>query len=357
MGSEFSPPGSPAVARTTVGAWFRKSKDAWYATIGGQSVSLRVRGKANRKAAQEAFYKLMADGPVKKKAVITGQTVQDLIDSFLADATTRLKTATLGMYRHHLDGFGTSLGSVTLENIAPADVSRWLARMGVSDTTKGIRLRSVSACFGWGVRNGWLGNNPVERVTRPKSRSRSEVAVIAPDDHAKLISSASPHFRSVLRVLHGTGCRPGEIPRINAVNFYPDAGLIRLNEHKADHTGRPRLIFLTPDLVQLLKPLAEKFPDGPLLRSQAGNPWTARAITEAMRRLRERAGVKNAIAYGYRHTLATDGLANGLPEAHVAELLGHSSTAMLHKHYAHLTARAGVLRNAAQQVRPASPQV
>jgi integrase len=60
------------------------------------------------------------------------------------------------------------------------------------------------------------------------------------------------------------------------------------------------------------------------------------------------------IAYGYRHTFATDGLASGLPETHVAELLGHGSTAMLHKHYAHLTAKAGVLRNAAALVRPAA---
>ena len=35
----------------------------------------------------------------------------------------------------------------------------------------------------------------------------------------------------------------------------------------------------------------------------------------------------------------------------VAELLGHSGTAMLHKHYAHLTARAKALRSALAQIR------
>jgi hypothetical protein len=39
------------------------------------------------------------------------------------------------------------------------------------------------------------------------------------------------------------------------------------------------------------------------------------------------------------------------PAAHVAALLGHSGTAMLHKHYSHLTARAGVLRAALGKVR------
>ena len=52
-----------------------------------------------------------------------------------------------------------------------------------------------------------------------------------------------------------------------------------------------------------------------------------------------------------RHTCATDALAHGVPDAQVAELLGHSGTAMLHKHYGHLTARAKALREALGKVR------
>jgi hypothetical protein len=40
-----------------------------------------------------------------------------------------------------------------------------------------------------------------------------------------------------------------------------------------------------------------------------------------------------------------------LPEAHVAELLGHSGTAMLHKHYSHLGTKAAALRAALGRVR------
>jgi integrase len=69
-----------------------------------------------------------------------------------------------------------------------------------------------------------------------------------------------------------------------------------------------------------------------------------------MLRLQRRLGIK-ATAYGFRHSFATDALANGVPDAHVAELLGHSGTAMLHKHYSHLTARAKALRDALGRVR------
>ena len=307
------------MGRRSNGPWFREAKNAWYVKIDGRQVPLGVSGKGNKKAAQDAFYRLMADGPPEKKPKTQGRTVQDLIDTFLTDAAGRLKTATVAMYSDHLAGFGKSLGRSPLDRLTPANVSGWLARLGVCDTTKGIRLRSVSACIGWGVRNGWLDSNPVQKVSRPKSRSRSEEAVIPTDHHSRMMAVASPLFRLVLQILHGTGCRPGEIRRITAANFYPDAGLVRLNEHKADHTGRPRLIFLTPALVEALKTQAAKYPEGPIIRSRAGKPWTARAITQAIRRVRKKAGVKGAIAYGYRHTLATDGLANGLPEAHVAE--------------------------------------
>lgn len=77
---------------------------------------------------------------------------------------------------------------------------------------------------------------------------------------------------------------------------------------------------------------------------------TAQAIGCRLRRLCEKVGLK-AIAYGYTHGFATDALARGVPDAQVAELLGHAGTAMLHKHYAHLTARSQVLRDALGKVR------
>jgi integrase len=137
---------------------------------------------------------------------------------------------------------------------------------------------------------------------------------------------------------------------MSAENFNAEAGCVVLHEHKTDGTGKPRIIFLNTEVCELLKEQTKLFPTGALLRSNKGKAWTQRNITQAMRRLKRKAKV-NAIAYGYRHSFATDALANGVPDATVAALLGHSSTAMLHKHYSHLTARADVLRKAASMVR------
>ncbi len=341
------------MARHVVGPWFRKSKNAWYATHEGRNVSLGVRGKESRKAAFEAWQRLLREGSMARVVEAAPQTVGDAITGFLADAAARTKPSTHALYKRHLDTLSTSLGTVPVAELTVPVLARWLQGLGVASTTQAITLRSVSAFLGWCVRQEIVTRNPAQAMAKPKSRSRGEESVISPADHSKLHQLVTPQFRLVLSVLHATGARPGEVCRITVENFDPKAGVVKLSEHKTDHSGRVRLIFLPPETVELLKMQAERHPTGALLRNRNGKPWTPKAIAWAVIKLREKAGVK-AIAYGYRHTFATDGLANGLPEAHVAGLLGHGSTAMLSKHYSHLTAKAGVLRNAAALVRPAA---
>ncbi len=345
------------MARDNDGPWFRTAKNTWYITLNGHSVSLGVRGLANSKEANAAWHRLMADGQSATQSRQQGAdsppslTVQELVYLFLTDISTRLKPLTIGQYRIDLEQFLTRFKNVPANRVATIEVSRWLHGMKVGDTTKGIRLRSVSACFGWAVKCGFIADNPIKRVPKPRNRSRGQEAVVSPEVHAKLMAKASPAFQRVLAVLHGTGCRPGEACAITATNFDPTNGLIRLEIHKSDRHGKPRLIFVPPDVATLLGRLASEYSTGALLRTHHGNPWTGRSITEYMQKLKRAAGVK-AMAYGYRHTFATDALVKGLPDAQVAALLGHSSTTMLHKHYSHLTSQAGVLRSASAMVRP-----
>ena len=162
----------------------------------------------------------------------------------------------------------------------------------------------------------------------------------------------TPAFRLFLTVAYATGARPGEVAAITAENFDAERGIVRLRAHKTAHKGKQRIVYLTPELTALCRQLAALYPEGPLLRSATGLPWYDTCyLAECVRKLRKKLGVKGVIPYGYRHGFATDALANGVPDAHVAELLGHSGTAMLHKHYSHLTARAQALRSALGQVR------
>jgi integrase len=160
----------------------------------------------------------------------------------------------------------------------------------------------------------------------------------------------------VLIALQQTGARPSEVVSVTAADCDLANGLWVLDSHKTDGGGKPRVVALTPQMVELCRDLAARYPVGPLFRNSRGNPYRPIAISNRVRELRIKLGITGVIPYGYRHTFATDALAAGVPDAQVAGLLGHASTKMLYKHYSHLTARVTVLRLALGTFRGESEQ-
>jgi integrase len=174
--------------------------------------------------------------------------------------------------------------------------------------------------------------------------------VIEPADHEKLLAAASPALRDLIVVLRETGTRPVNLCRATAANF--DRGQralvlaehnVRGRAHKTADDGHPLVIPLTAAAYEVVDRLAREHPGGPLFRTVGGRPWTANNLSSRLYYLCGKLGV-DVVAYGYRHTRATELLAAGTPDALVAAILGHKNTAMLYKHYGHLTARVDLLR-------------
>ena len=342
--------------------WFRVSKGAWYITTAdGRKVSLGVKGRGNEKQAVQAWHRLMGGMPLETLPTPqnTPQTlqvfpkpvtsVQAVLNAYLDDCEGRMKAESIRKRRYFLDAFKVSHGAKTAEELTPVHAEAFVRRWGT--TTQNDVLGMLQTAFRWGVRAKILTHNPLENLKRPPKRSRGAETILTADEHARLMANASPQFRLFLVVLHATGARPSEIASITAENFDAENALVVLENHKTAHKGKGRVIYLSPEIVALLAAQREKHPEGVLLRNRYGTPWRITALVKTMGEVRLRAGVPHATCYGYRHTFATDALANGVPDAHVAELLGHSGTTMLHKHYAHLGARAKVLREALANVR------
>jgi integrase len=331
--------------------WFRASKGTWYCTLDGKKVSLGVHGRANRKEAEEAWHRLMAGVTEERPSPKAGPTVADIIDQFLADCQDRLKSKTVQGYRDFLKPFVKQHGTLKPSDLTPTLAEAYSRRPAWSGSTRHDFLGTLAGAFLWAERSRIIDRTPLIGLRRPPKASRGLEVLLTAEEREKLSEAATPQFRLVLEVLWGTGMRPGEATAITAENFDPDSGLVRLKDHKTAHRGKARVVYLTPRLVELLRGLKEKHGSGHLLRNRCGGPWTGWAIVKAMQVTRDRAGLPGKVAYGLRHTFATDALANGVPDAQVAELLGHSGTAMLHKHYSHLTARSRVLREALGRVR------
>jgi integrase len=179
---------------------------------------------------------------------------------------------------------------------------------------------------------------------------------MTPGKAAKILAAASDQaFREFVTVAYATGARPSELMRLEARHVDFKAGVATMEGKTTGRTKRTRVIHIGA-VADLLAKLARKRPSGPLLLNSAGTPWTRHTLAHRFARLRKRLGLgKEATAKGFRHGFATDGLEGGVPLATMAELMGHTSTKMLERHYSKLRNRAEHLRDAAAKVRPGQP--
>jgi integrase len=330
--------------------WYRKGKDAWYVELHGRKVRLGT----TKAEAFKRFYELQAGVEPIPTAESCRWAVETLVGLYLDDLRRRVSPRTLYVARCYLNPVLAACGRIIVRQLRRQHVEDAISKHAAwnSSTRYHVTCRIVAA-FNWAVREGIIQTNPLQGIHKPLPRSRGTRVLITPDEYARLYDAAPEYLQHVLFALHETGCRPCEVLTVEAKDFDAELGVWVLERHKTAHeTGRPRIVYLTPTLVELCKLLANRHPTGPLFRRRSGKPFPpAYYLARLVRQLRTKLGIKGAIPYSLRHGWATDALSAGVPDAHVAELLGHTGTAMLHRHYNHLVAKREVLRAAFNRVR------
>jgi integrase len=328
--------------------WFRKATGTWWATLGGRKVSLKVRGAANRAAAERAYRELLNAGQPGNG--IPARAVATLAAAYLADCRPRMEANTYRVYAAWLKDLSASaVGRRPAADLTPAAVEAWARRDSWSTTTRAAALTCIHTFIRWCIRGRLLGPaDPLAGLRVPPRSSRGASAVIDPDEYAAVLRVATPQFALLLTVLWETGARPSEICRATAADCDWDAGTVTLAAHKQRHkTGRPRVIFLTDTAAGILRDAAGRNPTGALLRNTLGRPWTPGSAKQAIRAAARRAELGRRITlYFFRHSLATRLIVAGVPDGHVGAILGHAGTATLWRHYCHLLSRPDVLRAA-----------
>jgi integrase len=159
-------------------------------------------------------------------------------------------------------------------------------------------------------------------------------------------------FWDLLVALYESGARPGEIAKLTPANVNMDTGVIGWVRHKtARKTGRPRVIYMTPRLREVLeRHLVGLGPDDYLFVGRKGNPWNKHSFHSRFKYLRRiQPELQGVVPFSYRSSYAKDALEEGIPEATMAELLGHTSTQMLYKHYSKLSKKVRHLREMAER--------
>jgi integrase len=152
----------------------------------------------------------------------------------------------------------------------------------------------------------------------------------------RLLNAADPDFRTLVRAGLETGCRFGELIRLQVTDFNPDAGTVAIRRSKS---GRSRHVVLTDQGQGFFRQVtAGRAGDAVMFLRTDGEPWRKSNQARPMAAACARAAIVPACGFHQlRHTWASLAVMNGTPLMLVARNLGHVDTRMVEKHYGHLS--------------------
>lgn len=271
-------------------------------------------------------------------------TVEDAVHRFLLRLQARnLSPDTVTWYRRYLKTLVGRFGPTPVADLDPdaVDAVAFGTASWGPDTQRNY-LASVEALLKFAGR-------PVTFEKPPRGSSGAK-AVIPESTYLMAIGAARKDLRPLLAVLWNTGARPKEIRLLTVAQVDWSAGVALLDQHKTvRRTGKPRLLVFPPPAMAVLQAQRERYQAGLLFRTQRGTAYTCPGLAQAVWRLADRIGTP-LFVYGMRHTWATRALELGIADSHVAAAMGHTSTAMVHKHYSHINQNARLLREVMTRV-------
>jgi integrase len=303
-------------------------------------------------------------------------TVGEWLTSWLArhEAEGHIGPRTADVYRQIVRGhLVPALGRLRLQELRPDHIAnakaRWLS--GEGSTAKaplaGATVHKILVVLRRGVSDavagGLIPRNPLDAVSAPSVKARTERRALSEEEIAALLSAAQgSRYDTPIRFTVATGLRQSELLglRWEDVNF--DAAVINVRQTLCYVGGRSfftspksersrRVIELSTATVKLLrahyKQQAEhRLKLGPVWHdhglvfpSLVGTPWLARPFYRGYRAIVAKAEIEDADAVNWhtlRHTAGSQWLKHQADIFSVSRRLGHASAAFTMDVYGHL---------------------
>jgi integrase len=144
-------------------------------------------------------------------------------------------------------------------------------------------------------------------------------------DFERLLEQLPPFAKQAVVFLRLTGIRIGELCSMRIEKIEDGVATVY------GKTGE-RSVALSTVAVELLTAVVGDRTNGPVWLNSYGKPLTTSCLQLCLRRKRG-AGLEHVVAHGMRGLYATEALRAEVDSFMVAKLLGHTSPAMLIKHY------------------------
>jgi integrase len=329
--------------------WYWVDRDAWYATVRGKRLRLAV-GKDSRAEALAELARLLKDAslPVVSPSTLT---VTEAVYRYLDECKRTRKPLTYEYYVQHLSYLTEVHGLVLLSALTPAHIESILARKRWATNTRRALIAVCKRLTRWSHDRGDIPVDVLAKLRKPPPTADPDVPE-AGDVATIRVAITDPLFRDIFDVVLLTGCRVSEAYRVEAKHIDLDAGTWTFDGKTSGKTGKPRVVYLVPEAVEICRRAMQQHPTGSIFRSKSGKPWNRQILGQRMRILRKRLGLGPEVKLkGLRHLFVTDSLEKGVPIATVAELAGHSDTRMVSQVYSKLHKRTEHLRQAVNLIR------
>jgi integrase/recombinase XerC len=231
---------------------------------------------------------------------------------------------------------------------------------GYSKATVSRRLASMRSFFRFGMRDGWVAENPARAVRNPSGGSRKLPFFLSTAEIGKLLAAPPGNDpfgirdRALLEVIYSAGLRISELTGINQGDLDLKSGVIRIRgkgrkerlgligsfankalQHylpyrkellggKMDSLGRE---LPAAKMSKALKKYEKTAPaDLPVFLNKFGGRLTVRSVARMLEKYLKQEGLdKRTTPHTLRHSFATHLLNEGADIRSVQELLGHAS--------------------------------
>ena len=197
-------------------------------------------------------------------------------------------------------------------------------------------LTILKAALNHAFREGKVPSDDAWRRAKAfKGADAARLRYLGEQEARRLLNACPPAFRRLVRAALESGCRYGELIRLKIRDFHPDAPSLQIVDAKS---GRPRHVPLDQQAAAFFIGLCAGRSGGEtMLVRDDGRPWGASHQQRPLAAACQAGHIEPSVTFhGLRHTWASQRIMRGLPVMVAAQVLGHSDTRMVERHYGHL---------------------
>jgi integrase len=202
-------------------------------------------------------------------------------------------------------------------------------------STANRTLAILKAALNLAFREGLVPSDAAWRRVKPfKGVDAARLRYLSVAEAQRLINACDPDLRGLVQAALQSGARYGELARMRAYDFNPDANTVTVGQSKS---GKPRHVFLTDEGAALFRRWCAGKAGNALLFTRGGEAWQKSNQARPMRLACQRAKIEPAIGFHQlRHSYCSLAIMAGAPLLVVAKNVGHADGRMVEKHYGHL---------------------